>query len=285
MFVKAIDNAKQFVKPFVTSYKTPYSDDLINTMYSVILINEEGWALTTKSIANNILYADKIHKTYELVREELIKNKVPPKKIYKKYKLDKDSPVILKNVFLDTVTSWNGLKVYMHESLDLALIKFEGAEGIFCKKFPVFKKELPKQGESLCRLGYPYQDAEIFRYDHRSKDLVINELIDASFQIMPMEGMLTRYLKDKDVVSMFELSGSSFINHIGGPIINKDGEVVGIEIENAYKDALQDIDAKLKRSNTEYSVKQYNFIPFSICINAIEIMKFMDKYDIKYKTK
>ena len=102
---------------------------------------------------------------------------------------------------------------------------------------------------------------------------------------MPMDGMLTRFLMENNEVSMFELSGHSFLNHIGGPIVNKEGLVVGIEVENAYKDTLQDIDTKLKRNRKEVAAKQYNFIPFSICIHTIEIMEFMDKYNIKYKTK
>ena len=284
MFIKAIENTRTCVKPFVTAYKTPNNDELVNTMYSFIMINDEGWALTTKAIASNILYADKVHKTYEKIQEELLENKIPPKKIYKKYKIKDNDILILKNVFLDTVSSWDGLKVYAHETLDLALIKFDNPKDLFCNKYPVFSKELPKQGEMLCRLGYPYSNLDVFKYDHLRKDIVLNEIVDVGLQIMPMEGMLTRYLKENDVVSMFELSGHSFISHIGGPIINKKGEIVGIESSNAYKDSMQDIDSAIKRDNKEIPIKQYNFIPFSICINAIEIMKFMDKYDIKYKT-
>ena len=282
MFIKAINEIRGCVKPFVTSYKTPYNDELISNMYPIIMINDEGWALTTKTVASNIIIADKIHETYDKIKSELIENKVPPKKIYKKYKLNEDSPVILKNVFLDSVTSWEGLKIYAHDTLDLALIKFENPEKILCDKFPIFSSSVPQQGESLCKLCYPYYNINVFRYDHISKDIVLNEIGLNGFQIMPIDGIMTRYLKENNEVSLFEMSGYSFNNNIGGPVINKKGVIVGIQINSVVEDAVIDIETKLKRNLKEIEVKQYSFVPFSVCINSVEIMKFMNKYNINY---
>ena len=178
MFKDAIKKNLESVKPLATAYKTPYSDELVTNMYSIILINEEGWALTTKSVANNIIAADKIYEAYDKIKEELIANKVPPKKIYKKYKINDDDPVILRNIFLNTLDSWSGLKIYAHEYLDLALIKFEEPSGFACNEFPVFAKKNPVQGETLCRLGFPYPEFNVFRYDYMNKDLVLNRVIE-----------------------------------------------------------------------------------------------------------
>lgn len=286
MFKEAIRSNVECVKPMATAYKIPSSDELISNMFSIILINKEGWALTTKGVANNIVEADKIHMKYEEVKKDLIANKIPPKKIYKKYGIKENDAIILKNVFLNTLTSWSGLKIYAHEYLDLALIKFDDPEEILCNKFPVFASNNAIQGEYLCRLGYPYAEFQAFRYDHSSKDIILNEIIDNGLQIFPLDGMLTRYLADStNKPTLFELSNSSFIGHTGGPIINKDGEIVGIQVAAAYKDTELDINAKLKRNTKEIEVKQYNFIPFSVCINVDTIREFMDKNNVKYKTK
>ena len=286
MFKDAIKNNKEAVKPLATAYKTPYKEELITNMYSIILINKEGWALTTKSVADNIVVADEIHNLYSQIRRELIENKVQPKKIYKKYKLKEDSALILKNVFLNAVSSWTSLKMIAHEYLDLALIKFEDPEEIYCDKYPVFAKNNPEQGEMLCRLGYPYPDFQAFRYDHSTKDIELNQIVDANLQIFPLDGMLTRYLvDDKNNLSMFELSNYSFVGQVGGPIINKDGQISGILTSAVYKDSEYDINAKLKRRLDEIEVKQSNFVPFSICINVETIKEFLDKHGVKYKTK
>lgn len=286
MFKDAIKKNLECVKPMATAYKTPYSDELVTNMYSLFLINEEGWALTTKSVANNIIAADKIYENYEKIKEELLANKVPPKKIYKKYKIGENDAVILRNIFLNTVDSWNGLKIYAHEYLDLALIKFENASGFACEKFPVFAKKNPEQGETLCRLGYPYPEFSVFRYDYMTKDLVLNRVIEYGLQVFPLDGMLTRYVADeKKNLTLFELSQASFIGHTGGPVVNTKGEVVGIQMTIAYKDTFSDITAKIKRKQKELEVNEYNFIPLSLCINVETIKEFLDKYEIKYETK
>ncbi|HPF82841.1 MAG TPA: trypsin-like peptidase domain-containing protein [Bacilli bacterium] len=286
MFIKAIENNLDCVKAISTAYKTPSSDEVISSMFSFIVINEEGWVLTTKSVANNIVFADKIHTDYEKVRQELLENKIPPKKIFKKYKLNDDSIMIFKNVFLNTIASWTNLKIFAHDTLDLALIKFDDPKDLVCSKFPIFAKEDAKQGEMLCRLGYPYSDFKAFKYDHSKKDIVLNEIVDGNLQIFPSEGMLTRYLLDSNKnLTLFEISNYSFIGQIGGPIINKNGEIVGLLLGNAFKDAEIDINAKVKRGNKEVEIKQNNFIPLSICLNVTEIKKFLDENKVKYKTK
>lgn len=286
MFKKAIKINTECVKPIATAYKIPYSDELITNMFSIILINEEGWVLTTKNVANNIILADKIHLSYEEIKNELIENKIPPKKIYKKYKIKEESALILKNVFLNTISSWEGLKIFAHEYLNLALIKFEDPKDIICNNFPVFAKNNAEQGETLCRLGYPYPDFNAFKYDYASKDIVLNEVIDSSLQVFPLDGMLTRYLADEsNQPTLFELSNPSFIGHTGGPIINDLGQIVGMQVGLAYKDTEFDIDAKVKRGIKDVEVKQSGFIPFSICINIETIKEFLDKNNVKYKTK
>lgn len=286
MFKEAIKSNKDAVKPMATAYKTPYSDELVSNMFSITLINDEGWALTTKTIADNIVVADKIHNLYADIKKELIENKVPPKKIYKKYKLNEESALILKNVFLNTISSWSSLKMIAHDYLDMALIKFEDPEEICCSKFPVFAKKNSEQGEFLCRLGYPYPEFKAFRYNHSIRDLELNQMIEANLQIFPLEGMLTRYLVDeKGNNTLFELSNHSFIGQAGGPIINSEGLITGMLVKAAYKDSEFDIDASLKRGLNSKEVKQSNFIPFSICLNVEAITEFLDKHGVKYKTK
>lgn len=284
MFKNAINKNLDCIKPFATAFKTPYSDNLTKNMFPVVVLNDEGWVLTTRGAVNHIILADKVRERYENIREELIENKVPPKKIYKKYKVKDDEPVIAKNVFLNTLESWKGLKIFAHETLDLALIKFEDAKNIFCKDYPVLAKKNASQGEYLCRLGYPYPEFSAFRYDHRSKDIILNEVINNSIQLFPLDGMVTRYLADKDGnISLFELSNYTFPGE--GPVINKDGELIGFQVGAAYKDTEIDISTKLKRKDKEIEINQYNFVPFSICINIETIKEFLDKYKVSYKEK
>lgn len=284
MFIKAIKNNLECIKPFNSASKTPYSDTLKSDLFPLVFINDEGYVLTTKAVATRILVADKIRDRYDAIRKELIENKIPPKKIYKKYKVKDDDVVILKNVFLNSLSGWKGIQIYMHEYLDLALLKFEEPKDIYCKEYPILAKDNPSQGEYLCRLGFPYPEFNAFRYDHSCRDIIVNEMINNNIQIFPVEGMVTRNLLDsKNNLSMFELSNNTYIGE--GPIINKKGELVGFQVGAAFKDNEIDINTKIKRNNKEIEVKQYNFIPYSLCINIKTIKEFLDKHKVKYEEK
>lgn len=284
MFKEAIKISRDYIKPVVNGYKTPYSDEVISGINTVMVINQDGWVLTCRHIAENIILADKIMNKYIEIKEELIANKVPPKKIFKKYELNDESPLIFRNVFLNLIDSWNGMQIYMHDYLDLALIKFEEPGKIFCEKFPIFAKENAEAGEYLCRLGFPYPEINCFSYNHAIKDIVINKDFDSNFQPFPLDGMLTRILiDDKKKISLFEMTNAALLGQNGGPIFNKDGYVVGLQVGNASKDIGLDINAKLKRNLKEIEVKQYSFMNFGIGINVAAIKEFLDKYNVKYK--
>ena len=83
MFKNAIKKNREYVKPIVHGYKLPYSDEVYGGMGSIMIINEDGWILTCKHIAQNIILADKIMEKYQEVKKDLIANEVPPKKYIK----------------------------------------------------------------------------------------------------------------------------------------------------------------------------------------------------------
>lgn len=284
MFKEAIKKNINYIKPIVNGYKAPYSDEVYGGMGTVMVINEDGWVLTCRHIAENIIMADKIMEVYKDIKKELIENKIPPKKIYKKYGIEEESAVIFRNVFLNLLDSWNGMQIFIHSYLDLALIKFDNPGKIFCDEFPVFAKENAEPGEYLCRLGFPYPEINCFSYNHAIRDIVIEKDFDSNFQPFPLDGMLTRILvDDKKKVSLFEMTNAALPGHSGGPIFNKDGAVVGIQIGNASKDIGLDIDTKLKRGIKDISVKEYSFINFGIGINVTAIKEFLNEHKVEYK--
>jgi hypothetical protein len=286
MFKEALKENMDYIKVLSSAYKFPENDEVIGDIGTIMLINNEGWVLTCKHIAEIIVRADKITSIYEDVRKELLDNKIPPKKIYKKYNIKNTDVLILKNVFLNVLESWSSIKLIMHDSIDIALIKFEEPKNIFCKKFPVFSKENACVGESVCRIGYPYPDFLAFKYDYRSKDLVIKENMDANIQPFPIDGMVTRNILDTNGnPTMFEITNPGLRGQSGGPIINTSGTVVGLFVGTALKDLEIDVDAKLKRGIEEYEVKQANFLSLGLGINVEAIKEFLRKNDVKFKEK
>ena len=284
MFVKAIKNNSEYIKPLVNGYKLPYKDEVYSGIATVMLINDEGWVLTCKHVAENVIFADKIMTKYEDIKKELFENKIPPKKIYKKYGIGEDDIVIFRNVFLNLVDSWTGIKLYAHKTLDMCLIKFENPGKFHCSKYPVFAKENSKPGEILCRIGFPYKDIECFKYNHVIKDLVIEDGFDPYFQPFPMDGMVTRYLVDDDKkISLFEMTNPSLIGQSGGPIVNKDGYVVGLQTGNGSKDIGITIKTEIRRNTKYENVVKYPFAYFGIGINVNTIKDFLKEHNVSFK--
>ena len=71
MFVKAIKNNSEYIKPLVNGYKLPYKDEVYSGIATVMLINDEGWVLTCKHVAENVIFADQIMTKYEDIKKEL----------------------------------------------------------------------------------------------------------------------------------------------------------------------------------------------------------------------
>lgn len=284
MFKDAVRNNISSVKPLVSGYKKTSSDDIINSIGTIVVLNNEGWILTCRHLVDNIVVADKIMHKYEDVKKELFENKSTPKKIYKKYDIKDDQPLILKNVFLNLIDKWDGMKIIAHSYLDLALIKFENPGEILCDKYPVFAKDDAVPGESLCRIGYPYPEINCFRYNHVTKDICIKEDFNSNMQPFPIDGMLTRYLlDDKGNSILFEMTNPSLLGQDGGPIVNKDGYIVGLQVGSASRDTHLDVDTDLNRNGSIVHAKQYNFMNFGLGINVRTIKNFLDEQKVKYE--
>lgn len=283
MFKKAVKDNIEYIKPIIHGYKYPNEEKVYNNMNTVMIVNEEGWVLTCKHVAENIVIADKIMARYEKVKKELFENKIPPKKIFKRYDINDKDILILRNVFLNLIDKWDGLSIIAHKTLDMCLIKFDNPKGMKCKKFPVFAKANPSQGETLCRLGYPYQGIECFTYSHTIKDLIIDSGFESFFQVFPIDGMMTRHLIDEERnISLFEMTNPALIGQSGGPIVNKHGYVVGLQVGTGSKDLGFTINTKIDRDNKEIDVKEYPFMHFGIGINVETIKAFMDENNVKY---
>lgn len=284
MFKEAIRNNITNIKPLVTGYKKPFSDGIINSIGTVIVLNEDGWVLTCKHLADTIVIADQIMNKYEDIKKELFENKIPPKKIYKKYDIKDDQALIMQNVFLNLIEKWDSIRIFAHEYLDLALIKFENPGKIMCDKYPIFAKENASIGEYLCRIGFPYPEINCFRYNHVTKTICVKEDFNSNIQPFPLDGMVTRYLLDnKGNNTLFEMTNPILLGQDGGSILNKDGYIVGMQAGSVSRDTYLDIDTDLIRNNSTVHAKQYNFINFGIGINVDTIKKFLDEHDVKYK--
>ena len=264
MFKKSIKESLKYTRPLLISRLIYENKNVTNEISSMIVLNNEGDILTTAHNADIFIMSNDYNETYPSILKEISEAKNPAK-IEKKYGINKDNIVGMHNVIIDICDNPGKLEIIKHPYLDLAIIRLEHKDNILVKEFPKFIKNKLEVGESLCSIGFALPEYKAFTYDEKNYRIKSNfEFMN--FPIFPTEGIKCRNIADKEnKVTMFEMSNQIISGQEGGPILNKDGNVVGLIA--GYR-VFNDINGIIK---------------LGIGINNEAIIDFLDKNNIKYE--
>lgn len=284
MYKKSIKDNSKYLVPFVQGIKYYGSDNIEHGLGTMIILNENGDILTCKHIADQFIVNDKLNKNYNKLLNEIesAKDKDELKKVEKKYNLENNSVVLSK---IDLPFKISNIEIKMHKYLDLAIISFKGIK-IKLDNYPVFSKENPMQGQSVCKLGYAFPEYSLFEYSKDKNDIVIKDKVISNFPLFPMDGIVTRLVMDENNnLSMFEMSTPGIRGQSGGPIFSPEGLIYGIQSMTKQLDLNFDITGKVKRGIENKEVIYTPFINLGIGVSSKEIIKFLDENGVEYKSK
>jgi hypothetical protein len=216
---------------------------------------------------------------------EKCKNKNELSDFEKSHNLTKDS-VVLTNINLPFKIDENiDINIILHKDLDLAIIQFKNVK-YNIDNYPIISKELPLQGQSVCKLGFAFPEYDFFEYSKELKNIVMKKNIKASFPLFPMDGIVTRLVMDeKNNLSMFETSTPGIRGQSGGPIFSPEGLVYGIQSMTKQLDLNFDINMKVKRGNNTKIVNYTPFINLGVGVSSVEIIKFLNENNIEFQIK
>ena len=131
MFVEAIEIASKFTRPIHSITRNYGSATIQPGAATLFFVNSDGWALTCKHVANQIAAAGVLALKYDAFKKELsslegtIKKNKLIKQQEKKHGYSKNTPVELRNRFMNCVEGDLKLSFIIHQKYDLALIKFK----------------------------------------------------------------------------------------------------------------------------------------------------------------
>ena len=143
--------------------------------------------------------------------------------------------------------------------MNLAVIKFSNHENVLVKDFPKFNKNY-EIGQSTCTVGFAFPEYKAFTYDEEKRTLKSDFKV-MNFPIFPVEGIITRNIFDtKENISMFELSSPVEDGMESAPVLNTNGEILGIALGNkktgnrtlSYAITSSTITKFLKENNIKY---------------------------------
>ncbi len=294
MFVKAIESVIEFTRPILTIGRLYGSTQVEPGCATAIVINDEGWLLTCKHVAQLIVDADAINQKYLNFKQEVSAvplgdghYKTHLRAIEKKYGYTQGKGILAQlKIKFDMVDQFKGFQVLMHKDYDVALIRIDGFTKMLCSSFPIFAQDSTrlKQGMSLCRLGYPYPEFTDFTYDVNNDNIVWITNGRHNTPLFPMDGILTRHLIGVgNRVFGLELSTPGLRGQSGGPLFDINGIVCGMQsATNSLPLGFDQENREIKVKGVAKKVNDYSFIHLGHCIHIDVIKEFMDANGVKY---
>lgn len=292
MFVNAIEKVTRFTRP-ILSIGRYYGSNVIHPgSATLFLINDKGWALTCRHVAQQIIAAEELQKKKSAFKNELLSRQGSGKKnritqeLEKKYGYHKKALYELYNNFVNSVDGLSTFELKLHNVYDLALIKFNDFAKLLCDDFPTFAADGTqlKQGKVLCRLGFPFPEFNNFNYDEINDKAVWTSEGRTSTPQFPIEGMVTRHLIGKSgEIFGFEVSTPGLRGQSGGPAFDAEGKIWGMQSATNHLDLNFDVNQEVSRDGEKKRITDSAFLHVGHCIGVDILKAFMREQGVEFK--
>ena len=121
------------------------------------------------------------------------------------------------------------------------------------------------QGQDFVGIGFAFPEYETFIYNKENNDIDLTYK-KMNFPSYPITGIVTRNLIDENGnISEFEISNEIYIGMNGGPVLNKEGKVLG-----------------MLSSNKNIYVNNELIKKVGIVINSTDIIEFLKENNVEY---
>lgn len=290
MFVKAIEQAAGFTRPIHVIVRYFGSTEVHPGAASLFFVNGEGWALTCRHVAEQLMAADQLaaqYKAFKAERDALgaKHRRQAERELQRKYGFDQSKPVELANRFMNCVEGPLNLTVKLHATLDAALLKFDGFTKLGPSAFPVFAKNGAdlKQGKFLCRLGFPFPEFKNFSYDAATDSIGWTQQGQDHTPQFPIDGMVTRHLlAPGGGIAGFELSTPGLRGQSGGPAFDTEGRVWGMQARTGHLDLDFDVDMEVVRGGRRKQVRESAILHVGHCVDVEVLKAFMRDHGVRF---
>ena len=288
MFEKAILETAGFTRAIHSISRNFGSSQIQRGSATLFFVNNEGYALTCKHVAQWLSHADQINQKYNsFLRQSKELSGGQRSVLAKKLGLKPETTSEMRITFVDCVDQIKNMKFILHPVYDLALIKFEGFEKTLFPNVAKFKKDHAdiQPGAMLCRLGFPFPEFSNFHLNTQNQCLEWTNSGNKRSPRFPIEGMLTRFLGDKNgKVYGMEMSTPGLRGQSGGPLFDASGKVCGMQSRTKHLHLGFDIEEKaIIAHGKAKKVNDYAFIHLGECIHVSVIKDFMRTSQVSFE--
>ena len=269
MFTHAIEVATGFTNPYV-ALRRRACGDVLSSLGAFIVVNSDGWIVTSAHIIEEILSQERIRET---ATEE-----------------DSDPQRVVAHSEIWAVPGFMARPARMVEAhvkrvADLGLCRIEPFTGEGISEYPVFRDAVTapiSQGMSVCRLGFPFFDVAASFSEERNQF----SLDQGAFPIprFALDGVVARFNRrvsdDGQASAIYiETSTPGLRGQSGGPLLDTNGRVCGVQSHTAHLDL--GFDAQFSVGSQVVTERQ--FLNVGAATHVDEVRELMDSVDVKYR--
>ena len=235
MFVKAIEEISGAIRPMHIIRRRFSDNAILPDIATLFFVNERGYAITSKRVAT-ILQASNVveqqYKTYLDRKSKLSHDesyRFTLKRLESDLKLTKDSIIQIRFAFMSAASGNVRVECKPHPKYDLALLHFVTDGQYLYHKYVTFAESASKQGQALCRLGFPLPDFRNFRFDAEQDTISFTDTGKNVSALFALDGIVTRYISDGERAFGIETTNAGPIGMNGAPLFDTQGRVVGLQ--------------------------------------------------------
>lgn len=291
MFVEAIEKVDQYTRPihFILRYYT--GSDIVPGTATLFFVNEKGFAITCRHVAQQILYASSIYENYLKFKSELRKFEKDPgfetqrDFLENKYRINGDNPVRILFNFINCVSAYKGMAIHLHPTQDLAIIQFREFESKQYQGYARFLKDSRqvKQGRYLCRLGYPFPEFTNYQYNKNTGDIEWLNTGRINTPSFPIDGIITRHIGESNGVVGIEMSTPGLRGQSGGPLFDKNGVIYGMQSSTRHLHlGFDQVNREVITEGHRKRVSNYPFLNVGQCVHVDVIKQFLRDKNVTF---
>ena len=263
MFEEALDIASAFTFPYV-GMRRRHDGKIFSTVGAVTVLNTDGWLLTAAHVLDEVRRAAASVRSDK--RDDSLSHHV---EIWVLPGFAKAKPRVV--------------EAYRDPYADIAVARIEPFDASAVTGFPVLRSpsEPVRPGMSVCRVGYPFHTVQA-DYDEQNDSFEIT----SGFPVprFALEGMVSRFhnvvVEGRDEpVRYVETSTPGLRGQSGGPLIDVDGRVCGVQSHTAHLDL--GFDASFEREGERVVERQ--FLNVGRAVRIEEVTAFLDTRGIAYE--
>ncbi len=235
MFVNAIESVREAIRPMHIIRRRFGDNAILPDIATLFFVNENGYAVTSKRVSSILkasATAEQFYRTYLQRKSELPHDesfRFAQKRLEKDMKLTQDTPIQIRYAFMGCAKGNIRIECIPHPKYDLALLHFTTDGEYLYRGHVTFTEHAPKQGQSVCRLGYPMPEFKNFRMNTEQDAIEFTDVGRINSSLFALDGTVTRYLSDGERTFATETTNAGPLGMNGAPLFDAEGRIVGMQ--------------------------------------------------------